>query len=117
MKLLDLNKYLVARFMFQHAIDGFTSLFQKKNNEYHNHETVTTDYFYIPAVTMNLGKTGIRFRGAIIWNAVYRNDINIDVAEAVYVKLLKRLINENLLLWTDGRAVTQSCILSTITVN
>ena len=73
------------------------------------------DHFHIPAVTSDLGKTGIRFRGVIIWNAGLSNNVNADVAEAVYVKFLKRLINENVLPWIDGRMIimylesTQSC--------
>ena len=34
----------------------------------------------------DLGKTGIRYRGAITRNTVLSNDISADVSEAVYVK-------------------------------
>ena len=108
-KFMDLNRYLIARFMFRHAAtrvpDSFTSLFHR-NNEYHNHETRTADHFHIPAVASNLGKTGIRYRGAIIWNAMLSNDISADVSEAVFVKLLRRLINENALPWIGCRVTT-----------
>ena len=77
-KSIDLNGYLIARFMFRYTIasvpDSFTSLFHR-NNEYHNHETRTADHFHIPAVTSDLEKTGIRYRGA-------SNDISADVSEA-----------------------------------
>ena len=100
MKFSYLNTYLIARSMFRYAKasvpDSFGSLFQK-TSECHNHETRSADHFHIPAVTSDLGKTGIRFRGAIIWNAVLSNNVNTDVSEAVYVKFLKRLINENVL--------------------
>ena len=56
---------------------------------------MAADHFHIPAVASDLSKTGIKFRGAIIWDAVLSNDINIDVFEAVYGKFLKRLIKEN----------------------
>ena len=118
MKFSDLNTYLIARFMFRYAKasvpDSFGSLFQR-NNEYHNHETRSADHFHIPVVTSDLGKTGIRFRGAIIWNAVLCNNVNTDVSEAVYAKFLQRLINENVLPWIDGRMIimylesTQPC--------
>ena len=117
-KFSDLNAYLIARFMFRYSKasvpDSFGSLFQR-NREYHNHETRSADHFHIPAVTSDLGKTGIRFRGAIIWNAVLCNNVNTDVSEAVYVKFLKRLINENVLPWIDGKMIimyletTQPC--------
>ena len=44
-------------------------------------------------VNLDWGKTGNRFKGAALWNAVLSNDLNIDVSEAVYVTLLKRLVN------------------------
>ena len=119
MKFSDFNTYLIARFLFRYAkasVPGsFASLFQR-NSEYHNHETRSANYFHIPAVTSVLGKTGIRFRGAIVWNAVLSNNVNTDVSGAVYVKFLKkRLINENVLPWIDGRIIimylesTQPC--------
>ena len=107
-KISYLNTYLIARFMFRYAKasvpDSFASLFQG-NSEYHNHETRSADHFHIPAVTSDLGKTGIRFRGAIIWNAVLSKNVNTDVSEAVYVKFLKRLINEIVSLRKDGRMI------------
>ena len=85
-KCIDQNGYLVARFTFRCATarvpDSFVSLFHR-NNEYHHHETRTVDHFHIPAVTSDLGKTGIRYRGAIIWNDALSNDISADVSEAV----------------------------------
>ena len=45
----------------------------------------------------DLSKTGIRYRGAIIWNAILSNDTNTDVSEAVFKKFLKRLIMIGLL--------------------
>ena len=89
-------------------------LFQR-NSEYHNHETISADHFHIPAVKSDLGKTGIRFRRAIIRNAVLSNNVNTDVSDAVYVKFLKRLINENVLPWINGKIIilylesTQPC--------
>ena len=69
MKFSDLNTCLIARFMFRYVKasvpKSFGSLFQR-NSEYHNHETWSADPFLIAAVTSDLGKTGIRFRGAII---------------------------------------------------
>ena len=112
-KFMDLNGYLIARFIFRYAIsrvpDSFTSLFHR-NNEYHNHDTRTADHFRIPTETSDLGKTGIRYRSAIIWNAVLSNDISADVSEAVYIELLRRLINEYALQWIGCRVTTQSCI-------
>ena len=50
---------------------------------------------------------GIRYRGDTIWNAMFSNDYITDVSETLYTKLLKRLINENSLSWTDGGQIKQ----------
>ena len=106
-----LNEYLVARFMFWYAATrvpgGFTSLFQR-SGYYHNHETRSADHFHIPVrvVTSDLGKPGIRPHGAIIWNTVLSNNINIDVSERLYVNSFKKsLIIENVFTWIDGRII------------
>ena len=118
MEFSDLNTYLIAHFMFRYTKssvpDSFASLFQR-NSEYHYHETRSAGHFHIPAAKSDLGKTGIRICGAIIWNAMLSNNVNTDVSEAVCVKFLKRLINENVLPWVDGRMIimylesTQPC--------
>ena len=80
MKFSDLNKYLIARFMFRYAKasvpDSFGSLFQR-NNEYHNHETRSAAHFHIPVVTSDLGKTGIRFRGAFDYTVEFHTILKI----------------------------------------
>ena len=116
MKFSDLNTWLPVSCsdMPKQAFQIFASLFQR-NSEYHNHETISADHFHIPAVKSDLGKTGIRFRRAIIRNAVLSNNVNTDVSDAVYVKFLKRLINENVLPWINGKIIilylesTQPC--------
>ena len=45
---------------------------------------------YTP-VKSELGKTGVRYRGATIWNAILKDGINPDVSEAVFKKFLKKL--------------------------
>ena len=110
-----LNTYLIARLMFWYSKasvpESCASLFQR-NNEYHNHETRSAYHLHIPAVTSDLGKTCIRCRGAITWNAVLSNNFNTDVSEAVHVKFLKILINENVLPWIDGKIIIM-CLEST----
>ena len=60
--------------------------------EFHFH--ICTDNILGP----HTHNTGIRFRGAITWNAVLSDNVNTDVSEAVHVKFLKRLIDKNVLL-------------------
>ena len=82
MKFSNLNNYLIARFMFWYAaariLDGFTSLF-RRNSQHHDHETRSAYCFHIQAVPSDLGKTGNKFHGVIIWNSVLSSNINLDV--------------------------------------
>ena len=95
MKLLDLNSYLIGRFMYRCHIEVVPeqfALYFTKNSDLHDHVTRTAHHFHAPQVKSDLSKTGIRYRGAIIWNAILSNDTNTDVSEAVFKKFLKRLI-------------------------
>ena len=99
MKLENINTYLIGRFMFCVSIDkvpqSFGSLF-RKNNEFHNYETRSAHHLHLPSVKLDLSKTGIKYRGAIVWNLIAQTGINLEVSEAVFKKSLIRLIN------TDG---------------
>ena len=37
----------------------------------------------------DLGKSGIKYRGAVIWNIIVKDGINTDVSEAVFKNFLK----------------------------
>ena len=50
--------------------------FFQRNQELHNYSTRIADHFHIPLVISDLGKTGIRFRGAVIWNSILNDGIN-----------------------------------------
>ena len=99
MKLENINTYLIGRFMFCVSINkvpqSFGSLF-RKNNEFHNYETRSAHHLHLPSVKLDLSKTGIKYRGAIVWNLIAQTGINLEVSEAVFKKSLIRLIN------TDG---------------
>ena len=106
MKLENINTYLIGRFMFCVSIDkvpqSFGSLF-RKNNEFHNYETRSAHHLHRPSVKLDLSKTGIKYRGAIVWNLIAQTGINLEVSEAVFNKSLIRLIN------TDG--LQKCCIM------
>ena len=99
MKLENINTYLIGRFMFCVSIDkvpqSFGSLF-RKNNEFYNYETRSAHHLHLPSVKLDLSKTDIIYRGAIVWNLIAQTGINLEVSEAVFKKSLIRLIN------TDG---------------
>ena len=69
----------------------FHSYFQC-NNEFHNYLTRTGSHLHIPSMETDLGQTSIRYRGALIWNGLVRMNIDHNSSEAVFVKLLKRVI-------------------------
>ena len=73
------------------------SSFFIRNKDIHSHNTRTADHFHIPIVKTDLGKTGIKYRGAVIWNIVIKDGINIDVSEAVFKKFLRKLVNDGII--------------------
>ena len=75
---------------------SFSSLFIR-NNDIHSHNTRTADHFHIPIVTTDLSKTGIKYRGAVIWNTLIKDGINVDVSEAVFKKFLRKLVNDGII--------------------
>ena len=76
--------------------DTFSSFFMR-NNDIHYHNTRTADHFHIPIVKTDRGKTGIKYRGAVIWNILIKDGINVDVSEAVSKKFLRKLVNDKII--------------------
>ena len=97
MKLENINTYLIGHFMhcvfIQKPPEPLRSLF--KNSEYHSYNTRSVKHYHIPPVKLDLSKTGIKCRGAIIWNLIVQTGINLNVSEAVSKKCVIRLINNN----------------------
>ena len=79
LQLGDINKYLICRFMFRvcnnHVSCVFHSFF-KRDREFHNYETRTANHFHVPPVRTDLAKTGIRYRGATLWNAISNHGLD-----------------------------------------
>ena len=95
MKFDNINTYLIGNFMYRYSKEKVPELFYSffiKNQDIYVHDTRSVQHFHIPCVKTDLGKTGIRYRGAVIWNLILRDGTNIDVSEAVLKKCLKRLI-------------------------
>ena len=73
MKFVDINKYLIARFMFRYCNNKLPALFNsyfEYNSHYHNYNTQSAQHFHIPQIKTDIAKTGITYTGAIIWNAI-----------------------------------------------
>ena len=91
----DINKYLIERFMFRFCNANVPVLFHsyfQRNNEFHNYQTRTASHLHIPSMKTDIGQTSIRYRGALIWNGLVTMNVDHNSSEAVFVKLLKRVI-------------------------
>ena len=66
---------------------------QNKNNEYHSYSTRSAHHLHSPSVKLDLSKTGIKYRGTIVWNIIDESGINLEVSEAAFEKRLIKVIN------------------------
>ena len=93
---MEKNTYLICRFLFcmpaGKAPVSLISLF-KKNSDYHSYNTRIANLFYIPSAKLNASKTGIKYRSATIWNRIALEEISLEVSEAVFKKILIRMLN------------------------
>ena len=98
MSLFHINKYVIGRFMYRYCTgrvpDIFFDFFEK-NSEFYKYETRSADLFRIPSVSLDLGKTEIRYLGVIIWNSILKNGVNSVISEAIFAKWLKKLVHNN----------------------
>ena len=100
LKLKDVNKFVIGKFMFRWYHDEVPSIFHDyfdyvKN--VHNHVTRQKDHLYIPIVRSERGKTKITHRGPEIWNQIQVASIDPVTSEAVFSKTLKQFIKMSLL--------------------
>ena len=96
MKLENINMYLIGRFMFCVSIDKVpqnpsgsykkTNKWKKNKKKNNNkkiqwisllryHNTRSAHNLYIPSVKLDLSKTGIKYRGTIVWNIIAESGI------------------------------------------
>ena len=99
LKLKDVNKFVIGKFMFRWYHDEVPSIFHDyfdyvKN--VHNHDTRQKDHLYIPIVRSERGKTKITYRGPEIWNQIQVASIDPVTSEAVFSKTLKQSIKMSL---------------------
>ena len=95
MRFLDINVYMVSKFMFRVCKGEVPSIFGtyfQANSEVHSHFTRQSNYFHLPVVKSNRTKANIRYRGAVMWNRILSCGIDPDISEAVFVKLVKQII-------------------------
>ena len=89
LKFVDINKYLLSKFMYKCYRnyvpvlfnDMFTSI-----SDVHSHETRQSNQLYCPFISTNLGKTKFSYRGPFIWNQIIQIKINPNTSESVFSK-------------------------------
>ena len=55
----------------------------RRNYKYHSYSTRSAHHLHIPTVKLDLSKTGIKYRGDIVWSIITESGIHLDVSEAV----------------------------------
>ena len=95
----NIFKYLVGRLMYRVYHEELTTLqfLFIKNSDIHMHGTRTRGHYHIPLCRTNLGKSSLRYFGALLWNEVLNADINPNVGDLIFSRNLKTAICNNLL--------------------
>ena len=100
LKLTDINKYLIARFVYKYCINMVPRLFSSfflRNYNVSTYDLRSANCFHLPLVSTDFGKNGIRYRGPIVFNKLLLDGIDSTVSEAVFVNQLKRSIKMGIL--------------------
>ena len=69
MKINDINKYLIARLMYKYCVGMIPHIFSSyfvRNYDVSSNDLRSSNCFYLPIVTSDLGKNGVRYRGPVL---------------------------------------------------
>ena len=95
MKASDLNVFLIAQVMHEVHTADVINAFQCiiiTNSIIHSHETRESDHLDIPLYHKNVGKTSIRYRGAVTWNNILKSGITLSCSQITFKQQLKTQI-------------------------
>ena len=95
MKLDEINIFLIAQLMHKQYTADVIPVFQNMfitNSDIHSYETRQSNHLNIPLCHKNIGKTSIRYRGAIIWNNVLKSGIPLDQSNMFLKQQLRKQI-------------------------
>ena len=98
MRFSDVNVYIISKLMFRVCKGDVLDIFRTYFTfilEIHNHFTRQCDYLHVPK--SNLGKSNICYRGVIIWNHIISKGADLDISEAVFVKMVKCIVVNGML--------------------
>ena len=96
MKVSDLNVFLIAQVIHKVYTADVINVFQcmfTTNRNIHSHETRQSDHLNIPLYHKNVGKTSIRYRGAVIWNNVFKSGITLSCSQITFKQQLQTQIS------------------------
>ena len=95
MKLDEINIFLIAQVMHKQYTADVIPVFQNmfiKSSDIHSYETRQSNHLNIPLCHKDIGKTSIRYRGAIIWNNVLKSGIPLDQSNMFFKQQLRKQI-------------------------
>ena len=96
-KFVDLNKYMIGRFMFHYHINDIPHIFEgyfSKISDIYDYGTRSNEGLYAKHVKSDLGKTSVSYSGPIVWNMIKNNGINTDVSEAIFNKIAQEMYHK-----------------------
>ena len=100
LKLKDINKYFIGRFMYRWYQNKLPSMFQDMFipiTDIHDYDTRQSSLLYCPKFKTELGKSRCSYRAPYMWNLIIKADINPETSEAVFTKSVKQCIKVGIL--------------------
>ena len=103
LKLIDINLYSYAKFMYSWYHNKLPSVFDNSFTYVHDiHPDIetrqsTNNSMFPPKFSRDYGQNCYSYKGTIIWNKLIKCKINLDVSPAVFAKSIKQCIKVGLL--------------------
>ena len=100
LKIHDINKYLISKFMHRWFKNDLPSIFYNMFTpvrDVHSHNTRQCSFLYCPDVKLSLGKRKMSYQAPQLWNQILKAKINPEVSPAVFCKSIKQCIRVGLL--------------------
>ena len=73
LNIYDLHSYFVASFMYSYLKNDLPNIFNDfftLNRDIHRHATRNSNNFYVPNFRYNFSRSMIKYKGAVVWNAL-----------------------------------------------
>ena len=95
----NIFKYITGRLMYRiyHGELSVLNCLLTKNSHIHVHNTRQKCHYHMPLCRINLGKCGLGYVGASVWNSTLSVNINPNVSEFIFSRSLTAAICSNLL--------------------